>query len=125
MANNKWREFDGPHYRLRDLGRPAIFLIPLKKLRQKHDGVLIEDRLHRFLIANFGAFTTSSIPSFGVWKEPDQKAVVDESRQYKVSFAGKKHIPLLIEELAQIAALTEEDCIYLETGQYACLVYPT
>ena len=106
------------------MGRPAVFLIPLKKLQQEHDGASIEDRLHRFLITNFGAYTTSSIPSYGVWKDLDQKVVLDESREYKVSFRGKKYIPLLIDELAYIAVLTGEECIYLEAGQYASLVYP-
>jgi hypothetical protein len=50
--------------------------------------------------------------------------VLDESRQYAVSFKGKDRIPLLLEELAHIATLAGEECIYFEAGQYACLVYP-
>jgi len=123
-ADDKWRRFKSPKYRLQDLGRPAVFLIPMKKLRQEHNGMLIEKRLHNFLITNFGAFTTSSTPDFGVWKDFDQNAVVDDSRRYTVAFKGKEYLSPLIEELAQIAILTKEDCVYLEAGQYSTLVYP-
>ncbi len=121
---DKWSGFGSDRYRLQNLGRPAVFLVPLKKLAFKIGDETVEDQLHRFLIKQFGAFTTSAIPGYGVYTDPEQKVVLDESREYKVSFNGKERIPLLIDELARIAALVGEDCIYLEAGQYACLVYP-
>ena len=125
MTDNKWQQFKGKGtYRLQDLGRPAMFLIPVKKLKRKIGKVSVEERLHKFLVAHFTAYTSSSIPSFGVWKGSDEKMVRDESRQYKVSFEGKDRLPVLIEELARIATLVEEECIYFEAGQYACLIYP-
>jgi hypothetical protein len=87
-------------------------------------GETIQRQLHRFLITNFGGFTTALIPSFGIWKDANQEAVEDECRQYRVSFDGKERIPLLAAELARIAALIDEDCIYLEAGQYAATVSP-
>ena len=125
MEQSKWRDFmDDPRYHLDDLGRPAFFLIPTKKLEWVVEGETVQQQLHRFLIAHFGAFTTALVPSFGIWKNAEQEAVVDECRQYRVSFDGKERIPLLAAELARIAALIEEDCIYLEAGQYAATVSP-
>jgi hypothetical protein len=125
MEQSKWRDFmNDPRYHLDDLGRPAFFLIPTKKLEWVAGGETIQRQLHRFLITNFGGFTTALIPSFGIWKDANQEAVEDECRQYRVSFDGKERIPLLAAELARIAALIDEDCIYLEAGQYAATVSP-
>lgn len=124
MVENKWLEFESPRYRLQDLGRPAVFLIPLSKLRQEIDGVTIEERLRRFLTANFAAYSATEIPSFGVWLGSGREIVFDESRQYKVSFVGKDRIRLLLEKLRDIAVLAGEECIYFEAGQYACLIWP-
>jgi hypothetical protein len=125
MSENKWQEFQSPEWRLQDLGRPAVFIIPLKALWVRTGEGSIEDELNRFLFANFTAFTSMSIPSFGVWSGPGQTPVFDESRMYEVSFKGKERIPLLVTELARIARLTGEECIYLKAGQYACLIHPS
>jgi hypothetical protein len=125
MKQSKWKEFMGDaRYRLQDLGRPACFLIPVKKLQRKLQGETVEKRLHRFLVTHFEAYTSALIPSFGIWKDVGQEMVLDKCRQYKVSFEGKDRIPLLMAELAEIATLVGEDCIYFEAGQYACLINP-
>ena len=121
---NKWLEFESPSYRLQDLGRPAVFLVPIKKLQLEIRGVTLEERLRRFLTKNFSAYSATSIPSFGVWLDSGREIVFDESRQYKVSFAGKERIRLLLKELRDIAVLAGEECIYFEAGQYACLIWP-
>ena len=123
-TENKWRGLEGNSYRLENLGRPAIFLLPVWKLKAKLGKTTIEQDLHRFLITQFGAYTSTTIPSFGVWKNTKKAIVSDECRQYEVSFNGKERIPLLAGKLAEIARLIEEDCVYLKAGQYSCLVYP-
>jgi hypothetical protein len=124
MRRDIWRQFAGGGYRLEDLGRPAIFFLPVRKLKKKIKGMSIEKKLHRFLISNFGAYTSSIIPSFGFWRSMGRAVILDECRQYEVSFLGKNCVPVLIRELARIAALVREECIYLKAGQYSCLVYP-
>jgi hypothetical protein len=116
---SKWQSLAGPEYRLVDLGRPAVFLLPTKKLTKA-----IEKDLHRFILAHFGAYTTSTIPSFGFWKDADRATISDECRIYEVSFLGKDRIPVLLRKLAEIAAQIHEECIYLKAGQYTALVYP-
>lgn len=117
--DKKWGRFSSRHYALLDLGRPAVFLIPKKKLK-----INIRQMLHMFLIKNFGAYTSSTIPGFGFWKDTDKATISDECVEYEVSFLGKERIPTLIKKLAEIASLIDEECIYLKTGQYACLIYP-
>ncbi len=122
---SRWREFAGRGYTLEDLGRPAIFLLPIKKLHQSLGrGETIESDLHRFLIEHFGAYTSATIPSFGFWKSIDRVTISDECREYEVSFFGKTKVPVLIKKLAEIAEIIGEECIYLKAGQYTCLIYP-
>ena len=64
---NKWAEFFGRNYKLVNLGRPAIFLLPIKKLHKHFRTTTVEKYLHAFLTKNFDAYTTSTVPSFGIW----------------------------------------------------------
>lgn len=121
---NKWSGLEDESYHLENLGRPAIFLLPVRKLQKELGGVSVEQLLHQFLIAEFESYTSSTIPSFGVWKDAQKTIISDECRQYEVSFAGKERIPVLAKKLAEIAKWVEEECIYLKAGQYSCLVYP-
>lgn len=123
---SKWAIFenDDSDYKIQDLGRPAVFLLPSHKLRIKISGKTVENELNDFLMENFGAFTTTKLPYFGLWRNDDKEVIYDECVQYEVSFAGKEHIPLLLSKLASIAATINEECIYFKAGQYACLVKP-
>jgi hypothetical protein len=121
---SKWRTLADPSYELVDLGRPAVFFIPLKKLRRKIGGVRVEDSLHHFLIEKFGAYNSLTALNFGFWKDPNKRMVTDRCRQYEVSFLGKERLPALIRKLAAIAYAIGEDCLYLKAGQYTCLVFP-
>lgn len=126
MPENKWLEFQNPEadYTIVDLGRPAVFLISAPKLKVKTKfGATVESWIETFLRINFGAFTRSSVPNFGVWHNGEE-VIHDECVQYEVSFAGKEKIPFLLELLSQVAKQTGEKCIYLKAGQYSCLVYP-
>jgi len=122
---NKWLGLEGDTYRIENLGRPGIFLLPSHKLRQEMEGTTVEDHLHNFLIENFGAFTTTMVPYFGFWHSTGNKRIdYDECRQYEVSFDGKKLIPVLLAKLAEIARVIDEECIYVKAGQYSALIYP-
>ncbi len=120
----KWTSLSGEGYRLEDLGRPAIFLIPTKKLKIKIGEVTVEDGLHGFLTQNFGAYTSSTVPSFGFWKSSGEAVIFDECREYEVSFLGKEKLPFLLKKLAEIAIIINEDCLYIKAGQYSALLYP-
>ena len=115
---SKWAGLGNDNFTFVDLGRPAVFLLPINKLPK------VEDNLHEFLVQNFGTFTYFPVPSFGAWKNGQQVIVYDQCRLYEVSFNGKEKITLLGERLAKIAFLINEDCIYFKAGQYASLIYP-
>ena len=121
---SKWAGFKSAKYQLLDLGRPAIFLLPAKKLAKKTNGVSLKDDLHFFLLKNFGAFSASTIPNFGFWKDNANAVIYDKCIEYEVSFLGKGNIPRLLERLAKLAMTIGEDCIYFKAGQYTCLIYP-
>ncbi len=123
---NPWTEFKGDYQRIEDLGRAAIFLIPAHKLElpYKKRGHRVKDDLHEFLFANFGAFTTATVPQFGLWRNKDGTTIGDTCCQYEVSFVGKERIGLLMEKLGAIALHIKEECIYFKAGEDACLIYP-
>lgn len=121
---NPWQKFAGEGYRVQNLGRPAIFFIPSKKLGIKDGKKTVEDRLNGFLQKEFGAFTISTAPYFGAWNN-GKSISRDECRLYEVSFVGKKRIELLFNFLAKFARKIDEECIYFKAGEDTCLVYPT
>jgi hypothetical protein len=121
---NPWVSFEGEGYSLDNLGRPAVFLIPSHKLRRKHEDATVEDMLHAFLRDRFVAFTTTTVPYFGFWRGEGSEFVYDECRLYEVSFVGRDRIKPLVEKLAEICALIEEDCFYFKAGEDACLIRP-
>lgn len=122
---NRWQKFQhGHNYDLVNLGRPARFLVPCGKLAFPYESTTVEKHLKAFLTQNFGAFTTSIVPNFGIWRNETGQLVDDECREFRVSFLGKRRIALLLEELALVAHAIGEACIYVEAGQYAALVYP-
>ena len=120
MNESKWRFFEKMgNYRVQDLGRPAIFLIPVGKLQQKIGRLTIEEYLETFLKKHFRAFTRSQAYIRGYWE-----GHVDDLVEFEVSFLGKENIPLLLHELAFIARKMGEACIYIKAGQYTGLVFP-
>lgn len=109
------------------LGRMAVFLIPAKKLSVVLPGgvLTIEQCIQEFLLSEYGGFTASSTTTTGWWKGKAGDVHYDEHREYKVSFPGKERIKRLDGFLAMIAKDINEECIYVETGEDAWLVYPT
>ena len=126
MAKNKWAEFESESYEIIDLGRPAVFLVPVSLMNLTVDmGVSVAEQIELFLAAHFGgSFTKTLVPSFGVWRDGRNVYHQDECAQYEVSFVGKDKIPLLVGLLVRICRWTGEQCIYFKAGQYACLVRP-
>ena len=121
-----------PNYHIERLGRPeAIFFIPADKLNWQYMGSLtIKEELHDFLLVYCGVFTTTLIPLFGIYRSKDKKsAVYHQCYQYEVSFIGKDRyeisMGLLMSKLAVIATRIKEECMYLKTGEDACLIYPS
>lgn len=121
---NPWKQFERPGYKLIDLGRPAFFLIPVKKLKWKIGGKTALKVLQNFLTEEFGAYTDFRIPNCGIWRESAKIVVADESRAFKVAFVGKIKITKLIKKLAELAEALEEKCIYFEAGEDACMIEP-
>ena len=120
---NKWEQFQGKSFEIVNLGRPAVFLIPAKKLKGEV-GIRARQELHLFLISQFGAYSTSLVPNFGFWRDSLKRMMSDKCVVYEVSFVGKHKIPLLLEKLSELALTLKEECVYVKTGQYSCLVYP-
>mgnify|MGYP001612835059 FL=1 len=121
---SKWDGLDGPGFRFEDLGRPAVFLIPVSKLQKRLGGKSAAEDLDHFLTENFGAFTRMTISNFGVWVNGQKTIICDECGFYEVSFVGKERITLLARKLAELASAIGEECIYFKAGQYAALIYP-
>ena len=121
---NKWEGLDTEKFWFEDLGRSAIFLIPVAKLQIAMDGKTVEKSLFEFLVVQFGAFTYSTVSNFGVWVDGKQVLVYDECRLYDVAFVGKERIPMLADKLVDILQATGEACMFFKAGQYASLIHP-
>jgi len=111
-------------FRLDALGRMAVFLLPSLKLKQKKLGKSFEEVVHHFLLKNFEGYTASAGNIFGFWRDAKTgREFYGEHKEYKVSFRGRDRVAMLQEFLSQLAGELGEDCIYLEYGEDAWLVY--
>ena len=114
--------------RVEDLGKRATFLIPSVKVynrrySKKRQGVA--RLIHRFLLATFGGYTCTSGNIFGFFKS--EFTEYDELREFRVAFKEdelRTKVPKLQEFLAILCKDINEECIYLECGEDAMLVYP-
>jgi hypothetical protein len=112
-------------YRRESLGRMAVFLLPSLKLKQRGaDGAPVEERVHRFLLANFAGYTLETGNILGYWKDAHGHEQYGEHRLFRVAFTGKERIPVLEAFLAEVAAEIGEQSIYLETGEDVWLISP-
>jgi len=78
------------------------------------------------LTATFGGYTCASGNIYGYFSSGGP-AEYDELRVFKVAFKedeGRTRVPKLQEFLARICEDIGEECIYLECGEDAMLVYP-
>src|SRR3990167_6643326 len=115
--------------RVESLGRRALFLIPsVKVYNRKYSKTKqsIARAIHRFLMATFGGYTCASGNIYGYFTS--ESAEYDELREFRVAFKedeARTKVPKLQEFLATICEDISEECIYLECGEDAMLVYPS
>jgi hypothetical protein len=113
-----------PAFRVEPLGRMAVFLLPSLKLKQKRLGQSFEEIVHHFLMKHFAGYTASAGNIFGFWRDDTtHREYYGEHKEYKVSFRGRNRVEMLQKFLSQLAGELREDCIYLEYGEDAWLVY--
>ena len=114
--------------RIENLGKSAMFLIPsVKVYNRKYSKTRqsVAKAIHNFLMDCFGGYTCASGNIFGFFTS--EQAEYDELREFRVAFLeDEKHtkVPKLQEFLAKICEDIGEECIYLECGEDAVLVYP-
>jgi hypothetical protein len=74
-------------YRERNLGTSVVFLLPSLKLKEPSlNGPSIENRLHAFLMENFGGYTAQAGNIFGYWREENGRDSYGEHREFSVGF---------------------------------------
>ena len=112
-----WRAEKMEHPKLEHIGKMAVFYLPQRKLNK------FEDKIHEFLIANYGAYTHEESNIRGYWKQ-GKEIIKDKNERYEVSFAGKDRIPKLIDFLSELCGDMKEDAIYLTMGDRSYLVKP-
>jgi hypothetical protein len=114
--------------RIESLGRRALFLIPSVKVynpKYSKTRQSVAKTIHNFLNATFGGYTCASGNIFGYFAS--ETTEYDELREFRVAFKEderKTKVPQLQEFLATLCADIGEECIYLECGEDAMLVYP-
>ncbi len=118
MPRSKRKTDHATNYHIEDLGRPAVFLIPVGKLQRLIGKYTIEEHIESFLTKHFQAFTVTRSHIRGYWKRQ-----VDDLVEYEVSFLGKQKISVLFSELARLAHAMDEECIYIKTGEDTKLIH--
>lgn len=114
--------------RVESLGRRALFLLPSVKVynpkysrtRQK-----VYLTIHNFLISVFDGYTCASGNIYGYFSS--EGIEYDELREFRVAFKEderKTKVPMLMEFLGRICEDIGEECVYLECGEDAFLIYP-
>lgn len=106
------------------LGRPAVFYLPSDKMATIIDGQKCRDMVTEFLKSEYGGFTDEGNSHNGFWLNSDGHKYEDKYQRYQVSFKGKRRIPKLKRFLAYLAKALDEECIFLQTGEDAFLIYP-
>lgn len=115
--------------RVESLGKRALFLIPSIKVFNRKYSVTcqsIAKTIHNFLTDTFMGYTCASGNIYGYFTS-ESIVEYDELREFRVAFLedeAKTKIPKLQEFLAVICRDIGEECIYLECGEDAMLVYP-
>lgn len=111
-------------YRERDLGPSVAFLLPSLKLKEPSlSGPSTENRLHGFLMEQFGGYTAQAGNIFGYWRE-DGRDTYGEHREFNVATPKPEQIAKLKEFLAGMASDLGEECIYFRADGKASLIYP-
>ena len=100
------------------------FLLPSLKLKEpSQNGPSVENRLHSFLMDNFGGYTAQAGNIFGYWRENGSDSY-GEHREFTVASLDASQLPTLKEFLARMARDLHEECIYFRARETASLIYP-
>jgi len=114
--------------KIENIGKRALFLIPsIKVYNRKYSKTRqsIARTIHNFLNDTFSGYTCASGNIYGYFTS--ESAEYDELREFRVAFQDDEKQTKLLklrEFLAMICADIGEECIYLEYGENAMLVYP-
>ena len=115
-------------FEIEDLGRRALFLIPsIKVYNSKYSKTRqsIAKTVHTFLTEVFGGYTCASGNIYGYFQSAHLE--YDELREFRVAFKEdekRTKVPRLLRFLATICEDIDEECIYVECGEDALVVYP-
>ncbi len=116
--------------RIESLGKRATFLIPsIKVYNKKHSksGQSVSKTIHAFLTEVFGGYTCASGNIYGYFNGASGPNEYDELREFRVAFKEdelRTKVPHLQEFLAKLCDDIGEECVYLECGEDAMVVYP-
>ena len=112
-------------FREQPLGATAVFLLPSLKLKEpaRTNGSL-EQRLHTFLMENFGGYTAQAGNIFGYWRDESGEDSYGEHREFTVALDSDDKAPVLKSFVAKMAEDLGEECIYLRIGGSVTLIYP-
>ena len=110
--------------REKPMGQVVRFLLPSLKLKQVAEaGITAEQRVHQFFIENFGGYTAASGNIFGYWKDESGHNSYGVHREFTVTAATEQQLQAIREFIAKIAAELGEECIFVEIGGRASLIY--
>jgi hypothetical protein len=114
--------------KVESLGQRALFLVPSVKVygRKYSRTKAVAAKIHVFLSQEFGGYTCASGNIYGYFMGVEDPFAYDEHREFRVAFVddvqGSK-LAKLQHFLAELAEDISEECIYLEYGGAAMLVY--
>ncbi len=104
-------------------GPIAAFLMPSLKLKNRSkSGSPLEEKIHQFLLEEFGGYTATAGNIFGYWQDENGDVDYGEHKEFKVALKDEDRLETLKRFLAEIAAEMQEKCIYLEAGKEALFV---
>jgi hypothetical protein len=115
--------------KVESLGRRAAFLIPsIKVYNRKYSKTHrnIARTVHNFLVRVFRGYTCLTAGIYGYFTS--EATEYDELKEFRVAFKEdekRTKIPKLLKFLATICGDIGEECIYVECGEDALLVYPS
>lgn len=111
-------------HREQALGRNVRFLLPSLKLKEPcASGETVEQKLHAFLMENFGGYTATSANLFGYWREDSGRFSYGEHREFTVALRNDLGLPELKDFLGKTANTLGESCLYVEVAGNAFLLY--
>lgn len=114
--------------RVEVLGQPVLFYVPSVKVynrRYSKSKQSVANTIHNFLNDTFGGYTCASGNIFGFFASTAIE--YDELREFRVAVAedeSNTKVRALQLFLAELCDDIGEECIYLECGNKALLVYP-